>query len=112
MLIFMERNRTGCRFVISARATFRMTRYFPAFGLSCKKLMPKNSLRFGSFELKLGNEKGHFKEKASADCFREVLFAEQWNRLRKIATFKCPVVIDPTSVFRQMHTIVYLEFIY
>lgn len=81
-------------------------------GSVVKKLMPKNSLRFGSFELKLGNEKGHFKKKASADCFREVLFAEQWNCLRKIATFKCPVVIDPTSVFRQMHTIVYLEFIY
>lgn len=73
-------------------------------GSVVKKLMPKNSLRFGSFELKLGNER--------ADCFREVLFAEQWNRLRKIATFKCPVVIDPTSVFRQMHTIVYLEFTY
>ena len=68
-LISMERNRTGCRFLISARTRFRMTRYFHAIGLSCKKLMPKNSLSFGSFELELGNEKGHFKEKTSAECF-------------------------------------------
>lgn len=90
----MECNCIGCCFVILVRIRFRMIRYFYVIGFSCKKLMLKNFLSFGLFELELGNEKGYFKEKVLVDCFFEVLFVEYWNCLRKIVIFKCFVVID------------------